>query len=110
VVNKETIMSLQILNPQSQTPQFTDLVVNKETIMSLQTKCDEFLVHAVDVEGKMSGIEGDLVQLLGQFCTIPCTVIPHTHVHIRFRLFVDISFKGLRLFVDISFKGLEIHV
>ena len=37
--------------------QFTDLVVNKETIDMLQSKCAEFLVHAVDVEGKMSGIE-----------------------------------------------------
>jgi phosphoribosylformimino-5-aminoimidazole carboxamide ribotide isomerase len=30
-------------------------------------------VHAVDVEGKQSGIEEDLVAFLGQFCPIPVT-------------------------------------
>ena len=100
VINQETLMSLKTFlstcistlkpEPSTPNPQFTDLVVNQETITSLQTKCDEFLVHAVDVEGKMSGIEGDLVKLLGQFCTIPCTVIPQ-NMHIHFRLLVDTS-------------------
>lgn len=35
--------------------------------------CDEFLVHAVDVEGKASGIEEPLVQLLGAWSRIPIT-------------------------------------
>ena len=30
--------------------------------------CDEFLIHAVDVEGKSQGIEQDLVSQLGNWC------------------------------------------
>ena len=29
--------------------------------------CDEFLVHAVDVEGKASGVEVELARLLGKW-------------------------------------------
>lgn len=35
--------------------------------------CDEFLVHGVDVEGKSSGVEGELVELLGRWEGIPVT-------------------------------------
>ena len=35
--------------------------------------CDEFLIHAVDVEGKVCGIEKDLVALLGRWNRIPIT-------------------------------------
>ena len=35
--------------------------------------CAEFLVHAVDVEGKQSGIEAELVTLLGRWSPIPVT-------------------------------------
>ena len=35
--------------------------------------CDEFLVHAVDVEGKASGIEEGLAVLLGDWQGIPVT-------------------------------------
>ena len=36
----------------------------QETLKDLAQHCDEFLVHAVDVEGKMSGIEEPLVEVL----------------------------------------------
>lgn len=39
----------------------------------LALSCSEFLVHAVDVEGKQSGVDADLVQLLGQWSPIPVT-------------------------------------
>ncbi len=52
---------------------FTDVVLNEETISKLADYCDEFLIHAVDVEGKASGIEVELVKLLAQCCTIPVT-------------------------------------
>eukprot|EP00285_Hemiselmis_virescens_P015318 CAMPEP_0173388796 /NCGR_PEP_ID=MMETSP1356-20130122/11017_1 /TAXON_ID=77927 ORGANISM="Hemiselmis virescens, Strain PCC157" /NCGR_SAMPLE_ID=MMETSP1356 /ASSEMBLY_ACC=CAM_ASM_000847 /LENGTH=258 /DNA_ID=CAMNT_0014345787 /DNA_START=74 /DNA_END=850 /DNA_ORIENTATION=- len=52
---------------------FTELVVDQATVSSLESKCSEFLVHAVDVEGKMSGIEKDMVAMLGEYCSIPCT-------------------------------------
>lgn len=52
---------------------FTEETVCLETLKRLSGYCDEFLVHAVDVEGKVSGIEEELVSLLGQFAEIPVT-------------------------------------
>ncbi|MDF2589360.1 MAG: 1-(5-phosphoribosyl)-5-[(5-phosphoribosylamino)methylideneamino]imidazole-4-carboxamide isomerase [Anaerocolumna sp.] len=52
---------------------FTDVCVNEETLNKLTNYCDEFLIHAVDVEGKSSGIEKDLVTLLGKWDGIPIT-------------------------------------
>lgn len=52
---------------------FTDVVVNEETLDKLRGYCDEFLVHAVDVEGKASGIEVDLARLLAKQKEIPIT-------------------------------------
>ena len=43
------------------------------SLRQLSAYCDEFLVHAVDVEGKASGIETELVELLGEFSEIPVT-------------------------------------
>lgn len=52
---------------------FTEEVVSKEIIEKLQDYADEFLIHAVDVEGKANGIEGDLVSKLSEYATIPIT-------------------------------------
>ena len=52
---------------------FTDEVVNLETLKKLSEYCDEFLVHAVDVEGKAGGIEEDIAALLGNWDGIPVT-------------------------------------
>lgn len=52
---------------------FTDVQVSFSTLDTLSKYCDEFLVHAVDVEGKSSGIERKLVQLLGNWEGIPIT-------------------------------------
>ena len=52
---------------------FTELVVNKETLQKLSGFCAEFLVHAVDVEGLCKGIDGELVEKLGQWTPIPVT-------------------------------------
>ena len=41
--------------------------------------CDEFLVHAVDVEGKASGIEESVVSLLGTWGKIPVTYAGGVH-------------------------------
>ncbi len=51
----------------------THTPVNQETISELENHCAEFLVHAADVEGLQKGIDQDLVSLLGNSCTIPCT-------------------------------------
>lgn len=52
---------------------FTDEVVTIETLNRLSEYCDEFLIHAVDVEGKANGIEEELVELLGNWTSIPIT-------------------------------------
>ena len=52
---------------------FTDVRVDRESLGELSEHCDEFLVHAADVEGKMQGIEAELVRLLGQHSPIPTT-------------------------------------
>lgn len=52
---------------------FTDVRVTKEVLEELSSYCDEFMVHAVDVEGKAHGIEEPLVRMLGDYRGIPVT-------------------------------------
>ena len=52
---------------------FTDEPLTKELLSKLSSYADEFLVHAVDVEGKASGVEQELVSLLADSCDIPIT-------------------------------------
>ena len=52
---------------------FTNLALSAATLKELSAHCDEFLVHAVDVEGKQSGVEADLVSALGEWSPIPVT-------------------------------------
>ena len=46
---------------------FTDMEISPECLDRLSGCCDEFLIHAADVEGKRSGIEEKLVTLLGNW-------------------------------------------
>lgn len=43
---------------------FTSLKLTAKLIEELSEKCDGFLVHAADVEGKVSGIEKELIPIL----------------------------------------------
>ncbi len=52
---------------------FTDLVLSHRVLDELAEYCDEFLIHAVDVEGKASGIETALADMLGTWQGIPIT-------------------------------------
>lgn len=52
---------------------FTDQRVTAETLKTLSDWCDEYLVHAVDVEGLCQGVDLELVQILAEHCPIPCT-------------------------------------
>ena len=52
---------------------FTKTAVTKETLETLAHYCDEFLIHAVDVEGKASGIAQELVEILATYEGIPVT-------------------------------------
>ena len=51
----------------------TDVELNEETLDLLSEYCDEFLVHAADVEGKQKGIEKNVVKILGDWGKIPVT-------------------------------------
>ncbi len=52
---------------------FTDTRLCPETIERLRNSCDEFLIHAVDVEGKAKGIEDDVARMLGDIEGMPAT-------------------------------------
>lgn len=52
---------------------FTDVPVTLDTMQTLGSHCDEFLVHAVDVEGKARGIETELAELLAMYTERPVT-------------------------------------
>ena len=52
---------------------FTDVKVTKDLLDELSLSCDEFLIHAVDVEGKQQGVEEHLLSMLGNWNKIPVT-------------------------------------
>lgn len=52
---------------------FTNVKISKEILERFSRYCDEFLVHGVDVEGKSSGVELELVKLLAEWNGIPIT-------------------------------------
>ena len=52
---------------------FTDVKLTEAVLEELSGYCDEFLIHAVDVEGKSNGIEEDIAALLGRWDGIPVT-------------------------------------
>ena len=52
---------------------FTDVRLCPEVLDELSAYCDEFLIHAADVEGKAQGIEQELVRMLGNWQGIPVT-------------------------------------
>lgn len=52
---------------------FTQEIVTPELLEGLAKYCDEFLIHAVDAEGKAKGIEEPLAQMLGNWSGIPIT-------------------------------------
>jgi len=52
---------------------FTNESVTYALLDRLSGYCDEFLIHAVDVEGKCRGIETELVTYLGKWKGLPVT-------------------------------------
>ena len=58
---------------------YTDVELTEKTLNELGDFCDEFLVHAVDVEGKADGIEEKLAGLLGDWGKISVTYAGGVH-------------------------------
>lgn len=52
---------------------FSDFIVRPDAIKELEQYCSEFLIHAVDVEGKRSGYQEQLVSQLAEWTSIPTT-------------------------------------
>lgn len=52
---------------------FSSFEVQRSHLQELESYCDEFLVHAVDVEGKRTGIHKQLIEHLADCVTIPTT-------------------------------------
>lgn len=52
---------------------FTEVAVTTDIMRELGSHCDEFLIHAVDVEGKASGIETELAEILAEYGEKPVT-------------------------------------
>lgn len=52
---------------------FTDLKLSPQVLDKLSSCCDEFLIHAVDVEGKANGVEESLAEMLGKWGKMPVT-------------------------------------
>ncbi len=77
---------------------FTDVKLTRETMESLSDRCDEFLIHAVDVEGKANGIERGLAELLSE-CTIPVTYAGGVH-----------SFEDLRLLKELGKGRIDVTI
>ncbi|MEZ3485642.1 MAG: phosphoribosylformimino-5-aminoimidazole carboxamide ribotide isomerase [Lachnospiraceae bacterium] len=52
---------------------FTNVKLTPYVLQEISGYCDEFLIHGVDVEGRASGIEEGLVELLSTQHTVPIT-------------------------------------
>lgn len=52
---------------------FTRVCLSHAVMTELAAFCDEFLIHAVDVEGKAEGPQEELVRLLGSWDGLPVT-------------------------------------
>ena len=65
----------------------------------LADHCDEFLVHAVDVEGKSEGIERELAVMLGEWGRKPVTYAGGVH-----------SYEDLRLLRELGKNRLNVTV
>ena len=52
---------------------FTEEVLSADTLEELAESCGEFLIHGVDEEGRRSGMEEDLVHMLGNWDGLPVT-------------------------------------
>lgn len=52
---------------------FTEMRVEEGTLANLAEKCDEFLIHAADVEGLCRGVDMELVEKLALWSPIPTT-------------------------------------
>ncbi|MCM1262097.1 MAG: phosphoribosylformimino-5-aminoimidazole carboxamide ribotide isomerase [Butyrivibrio sp.] len=76
---------------------YTDVVLNNQTLDMLADYCDEFLIHAVDVEGKSGGIEKELAAILGKWNKIPITYAGGIHSYEDLRLIKELGHNKINV-------------
>jgi phosphoribosylformimino-5-aminoimidazole carboxamide ribotide isomerase len=57
----------------------SNVAVNLELLDTLSAYCDEYLIHAVDVEGRNNGVEERLAAMLAQYTGCPVTYAGGIH-------------------------------
>lgn len=77
----------------------TNQEVNARLMEELAAYCDEFLIHAVDVEGKSQGIERELAKMLGAWDGLPVTYAGGVH-----------SMEDLRLLKELGKNRLNVTI
>ncbi|MGN0419259.1 MAG: phosphoribosylformimino-5-aminoimidazole carboxamide ribotide isomerase [Acetatifactor sp.] len=77
----------------------TEEVVNEALLDRLASYCDEFLIHAVDVEGKAQGIEQEVVRLLGNWGKLPITYAGGVHNYRDLELLQELGRNRLNVTV-----------
>jgi phosphoribosylformimino-5-aminoimidazole carboxamide ribotide isomerase len=71
--------------------------VTYELMDELMQYCDEFLIHAVDVEGKSQGIEQELTSLIGRWGKIPVTYAGGVHSYEDLSLLKELGHNKLNV-------------
>lgn len=77
----------------------TEEIITQKLLTRLADYCDEFLIHAVDVEGKANGIEKELVRFLGDWNKIPITYAGGVH-----------NFEDLKLLKELGKNHLNVTI
>ena len=75
----------------------TEEVVTFDLMDKLATYCSEFLIHAVDVEGKANGIEQELVAMLGKWGKLPVTYAGGVHSYEDLELLKELGKNRLHV-------------
>lgn len=73
---------------------FTSYTICEENLDRLSEQCDEFLIHAADVEGKRAGVEQELVRMIGAWqkkSGFPVTYAGGVHTYADLALIGDLS-------------------
>ncbi len=76
---------------------YTQMILNEQTLDMLAASCDEFLIHAVDVEGKASGIENELAAMLGRWGKKPITYAGGVHSYEDIRLLKELGHDAIHV-------------
>ena len=94
---KKTELGYRIVTDRWQ--KVTEEQVDEALLERLLAYCDEFLVHAVDVEGKANGIETELAGLLGAWGKLPVTYAGGVH-----------SYEDLKILKELGNNRLNVTV